>query len=98
MLKKKVQFGESHLIKIIYNSLLGMGFIHLTNVIHRDIKPGNLLLTSTCDVKVCDFGLARSISKCPTKDLQPLNSINVRQTTHGEKDLSEKLIKDQPRR
>jgi len=35
--------------------------MHTGAVIHRDIKPGNILLNSECTVKVADFGLARSI-------------------------------------
>lgn len=34
-------------------------YIHSAHVIHRDLKPSNLLLNSNCDLKICDFGLAR---------------------------------------
>lgn len=62
LLKNKIDFNERQLLKIIYNSLIGIAFIHYTNIVHRDIKPGNLLLTSNCDIKICDFGLARTIA------------------------------------
>lgn len=65
LLKNKIDFNERQLLKIIYNALLGISFVHFTNVIHRDIKPGNLLLTANCDIKVCDFGLARTIAQTP---------------------------------
>ena len=37
----------------------GLKYIHSAHVIHRDLKPSNLLLNSNCDLKICDFGLAR---------------------------------------
>ena len=37
----------------------GLKYIHSANVLHRDLKPSNLLLNTTCDLKICDFGLAR---------------------------------------
>jgi serine/threonine protein kinase len=36
-----------------------MKYIHTANVIHRDLKPGNLLVNADCELKICDFGLAR---------------------------------------
>jgi len=35
--------------------------MHSANLLHRDLKPSNLLLNSECHMKVCDFGLARSL-------------------------------------
>jgi len=35
-------------------------FIHSANVIHRDLKPSNLVLNTSCELKICDFGLARA--------------------------------------
>lgn len=37
-------------------------YLHSANVIHRDLKPANVLVNEDCSVKICDFGLARSIS------------------------------------
>ena len=42
--------------------LRGLKYIHSANVLHRDLKPSNLLLNANCDLKICDFGLARTSS------------------------------------
>ncbi|KAE8670450.1 Mitogen-activated protein kinase 5 [Hibiscus syriacus] len=43
----------------LYQILRGLKYIHSANVIHRDLKPNNLLLNANYDLKICDFGLAR---------------------------------------
>eukprot|EP01120_Amphizonella_sp_Union-15-10_P017338 TRINITY_DN9600_c0_g1_i1.p1 TRINITY_DN9600_c0_g1~~TRINITY_DN9600_c0_g1_i1.p1 ORF type:complete len:426 (-),score=88.34 TRINITY_DN9600_c0_g1_i1:116-1393(-) len=52
---------EVHKRYVIYQLLKAMKYIHTGNVLHRDMKPSNLLLNSECHLKVADFGLARSI-------------------------------------
>ena len=37
----------------------GLKYIHSAGVIHRDLKPSNILIDDNCDLKICDFGLAR---------------------------------------
>ena len=42
-----------------YQILRGLKYLHSANVMHRDLKPKNLLVNSNCDLKICDLGLAR---------------------------------------
>jgi len=52
---------DEHIQYFIYQVLKGLKYIHSAHVIHRDLKPSNLLLNGNCDLKICDFGLARGI-------------------------------------
>ncbi|KAL3334179.1 hypothetical protein AABB24_030769 [Solanum stoloniferum] len=51
--------SEDHCQYFMYQLLRGLKYIHSAHVIHRDLKPSNLLLNANCDLKICDFGLAR---------------------------------------
>jgi len=43
----------------VYQIMRGLKYIHSAGVIHRDLKPSNILINENCDLKICDFGLAR---------------------------------------
>lgn len=58
--------NQSHMPKelvslLIYNILCAVKFLHSLNIIHRDLKPSNILLDSDLNVKICDFGLSRTM-------------------------------------
>ena len=46
---------------VLYQVVRGLHYMHSGDVIHRDLKPSNALLNENCDVRLCDFGLARSV-------------------------------------
>lgn len=60
---KKNRLTNAHFQKITYQALKALHFVHSANVIHRDLKPSNLLLDGNCGLKVCDFGLSRSLEQ-----------------------------------
>jgi len=52
---------DEHFQYFVYQILRGLKYVHSCGVIHRDLKPSNLLIDSNCDLKICDFGLARGL-------------------------------------
>jgi len=59
IVKSPQPISDDHCQFFLYQILRGMKYIHSAEVIHRDLKPRNLLVNSNCDLKVCDLGLAR---------------------------------------
>ena len=62
-------FKEDHLIALIYNLLCSLNFIHSAGIMHRDLKPANILVNEKCQIKLCDFGMSRTIPKPITDHL-----------------------------
>lgn len=59
-----VEINEDHILNISYNLFCALKFMHTANVLHRDLKPANILIDSDCNVKICDFGLSRTMPEC----------------------------------
>ena len=61
VIKSPQPLSDEHVQFFIYQVLRGVKFLHTCSppVTHRDLKPRNLLVNSNCDLKTCDFGLAR---------------------------------------
>jgi hypothetical protein len=59
MLDKRERFPLEAIRRIMGDVLAGLQFSHDRGVVHRDIKPGNVMLTAEGQAKIADFGIAR---------------------------------------
>ena len=65
VIKSKQKFSSLQLQLIFYQLMRGLKYVHSADIIHRDIKPRNLLINANCDLKIADFGLVRLASGNP---------------------------------
>jgi len=60
IIKSKQELSLDHIQFFLYQILRGMKYCHSAGILHRDLKPRNLLVNSNWDLKICDFGLSRA--------------------------------------
>ncbi|EER12475.1 cell division cycle 2, putative [Perkinsus marinus ATCC 50983] len=61
VLKSNQNLTLEQCIFFLYQVLRGVKYFHSAGVVHRDLKPRNLLVNFNCDLKICDFGLSKLI-------------------------------------
>ncbi|HEV7489681.1 MAG TPA: protein kinase, partial [Rhodanobacteraceae bacterium] len=60
MLKREGKLSVEQSAKVIQQTAMGLATAHDRGVVHRDIKPGNLMINSRGAIKIADFGIALS--------------------------------------
>ena len=65
LLARSGRLGASDTLRIIGQTAAALAAAHAAGVVHRDVKPGNVLVMPELDVKITDFGIAQSASSVP---------------------------------
>jgi serine/threonine protein kinase len=61
LLEREGRVGTARAVAITRQVAAGLSALHAANIVHRDIKPGNILLGRDGSVRITDFGLARNL-------------------------------------
>lgn len=75
ILKEKLRLTAKQACDVAVDVASALGFAHENGVVHRDIKPGNILIGSTGQVKVADFGIARALGSAVEEGLTQTGSV-----------------------
>ncbi|PBL01703.1 Pkinase-domain-containing protein [Armillaria gallica] len=58
---------EKFMAVIVREVLIGLSYLHKVPVIHRDLKAANVLVSATCKVMICDFGVSALLATTSSK-------------------------------
>lgn len=61
LLDESIELDEFVMAAIAYQILWGLGYLHYDKKLHRDVKPANILMSSSGQVKLSDFGISKSL-------------------------------------
>ena len=75
LIKINRQLPPAMALFIFYQAALGLNHAHIKKVVHRDIKPQNILISENGDVKIIDFGIAAQKGNDSEKSLTSTGSV-----------------------
>lgn len=78
LIKSGHMIKDEHCSFFLYQLLRGVKYMKSANVVHRDLKPRNILLNRDCELKICDFGLARVCNGVINSDVQMTDYVATR--------------------
>ena len=75
MVRRRAPLSIDRRLQLMLELCAGLGYAHRNGIVHRDIKPGNLMVTGEGSLKILDFGLARITSEASSAGLTQVGSM-----------------------